>query len=61
MLRPRFSLLLNIAAEFGLERVQQEWAVLQEDNTHEVERARQPVERILRHIQEGFARAAGRH
>ena len=58
LLRPRFSLLLDIAAEFGLERVQQEWAALQEENTHEVERARQPVDRILRHIQEGFAHAA---
>jgi hypothetical protein len=47
--------------EFGLERVRQEWAVLRVDGTREVERARPPAERILRHVEEGFARAAARH
>ena len=60
LVRPRFSQLLDIALEFGLERVQAEWAVLQTDRTPGVERAGRPVERILRHIQEGFARAAAR-
>jgi len=61
LLRPRFAQLLDIALEFGVERVRQEWAVLGADGTREFERARLPVERILRHIEEGFARAAARH
>ena len=61
LLRPRFSRLLDIAVEFGVERLRQEWAALETETTREVERARPPVERILRHIEEGFSRAAGRH
>lgn len=60
LLRPRFQQLLDIAVEFGLQRVRQEWAVLEGEPTREVERARAPVERILRHIEEGFTRAATR-
>lgn len=60
LLRPRFGLLLDIAVAFGLERLQKEWAALEVEHTREVERARQPVGRILRHIQEGFTRAASR-
>lgn len=59
LLRPRFGQLLDIAVEFGLERVRQEWRALQSDRTREVERARPPGERILRHLEEGFTRAAG--
>ena len=61
LLRPRFGQLLDIALEFGLERIRDEWEVLQTERTREVERARPPVERILRHLEEGFARAADRH
>ena len=61
LLRPRFGQLLEIAVEFGIERVREEWAVLQTDQTKEVERARAPVERILRHIEEGFASVAAGH
>jgi hypothetical protein len=60
LLRPRFGQLLEIAVEFRLERVRAEWAVLKEERTRDAERARLPVERILRHIEEGFARAATR-
>ena len=41
-----------------IERVREEWAVLQTEQTKELERARPPVERILRHIEEGFSAAA---
>lgn len=58
LLRPRFQLLLEIAIEFGLERLRAEWKELETDNTREVARARAPVERILNHIQKGFALAA---
>ena len=61
LLRPRFAQLLDITLEFGVERVRQEWTVLRVDGTREVERAKPPVERALRHIEEGFARAAARH
>ena len=61
LLRPRFSRLLDIAAEFGLERLQREWAELSQDESHEVARARAAVDRILHHIQQGFALAAARN
>lgn len=61
LLRPRFSLLLDIAVEFGLERVRNEWSELQKDDTREVLRAREPVERILSNIEKGFALAAARN
>lgn len=57
LIRPRFSLLLAVAAEFGLERVRREWMELQQDDSREVIRAREPVERILANIQKGFALA----
>ena len=61
LLRPRFSRLLDIAAEFGLERVQREWAELSQDESREVARSRAVVDRILNHIQQGFALAASRN
>jgi hypothetical protein len=56
LLRPRSSQVLDISVEFGRERVRQEWAVLEAERRPEVERARRPSERILRHLEEGFAR-----
>lgn len=61
LLRPRFSLLLDIAVKFGVERVRREWRELQFDDTREVLRAREPVERILSNIEKGFALAAARN
>jgi hypothetical protein len=61
LLRPRFGQLLDIALEFGLERLHAEWAVLAREDTAEARRAHGPVERILCHIDEGFACAAARH
>jgi hypothetical protein len=58
LLRPQFPRLLDVAVEFGLERVRQEWAVLVEENASPVQRARAPVERILANIEKGFSRAA---
>ncbi|MEW6306277.1 MAG: hypothetical protein AB1705_22650 [Verrucomicrobiota bacterium] len=58
LVRPRFGRLLDIAVEFGLERVRQEWQELMSEPTPEVLRARPIVERILNHVEEGFARAA---
>lgn len=60
LLRPRYGQLLDIALEFGLERLRQEWAELQADDSRDVPRARASVERILTHIEKGFALAAAR-
>lgn len=61
LLRPRFRQLLDIALEFGLDRLRREWAELESDTTPEVVRARRSVPRILAHLEEGFALAAASH
>jgi hypothetical protein len=61
LIRPRYGQLLEIAVAFGAERLRQEWAELQTDDSREVPRARASVERILAHIEKGFALAAARH
>jgi hypothetical protein len=61
LVRPRYGVLLDIALEFGVERLRHEWAELQAETTPEVARARPSVERILAHIEEGFALAASGH
>jgi hypothetical protein len=61
LVRPRFAQLLEIAVEFGLQRVEEEWAELQTEPSKEIKRARPIVERSLRHIAEGFTGAATRH
>jgi hypothetical protein len=60
LLRPRYGQLLDIALEFGPERLRQEWAELRSDDTRDVQRAKASVERILAHIEKGFALAAAR-
>jgi hypothetical protein len=61
LLRPRFQRLLDIAVEFGLDRLRNEWALLREEGAPETLRAAEPVERILNNIQKGFAIAATRN
>ena len=61
LLRPRFGRLLEVALEFGLERVRAEWAELLDDPRSETERARDPVERILNNIEKGFALDSARN
>ena len=58
---PRGNIHKEVALEFGLDRLRQEWNALQAGDTRETERARASVERIFLHIEEGFARAATRH
>jgi hypothetical protein len=60
LMRPRYGQLLQIATEFGLELIRQEWEELRTQSNLAVGRARPVVERILSHIQEGFARALAR-
>lgn len=58
LLRPRFTRLLDLAAEFGLERLRTEWDLLRAEDSAEARRAAASVERILGNIEKGFARAA---
>ena len=58
LLRPRFDRLLDIAVEFGLERLRREWSMLSKENNPETRQARSSVERILNNLEEGFSRAA---
>ena len=58
LMRPRFSRLLDIALEFGLGRVRQEWAELLGDPILNTERVRSSVDRILTNIEKGFSRAS---
>jgi hypothetical protein len=61
LVRPRFGRLLDIAVEFGLDRVRHEWAELQQDDNREIARAREAVERIITNIGKGFDLAAANH
>jgi hypothetical protein len=61
LLRPQFDRLLDIALEFGLDRVEKEWFTLSAQSSSETARARNSVERILANIQKGFCRAASRN
>jgi len=61
LLRPRFGRLLEIALEFGFERVRAEWAELMDDPRCQTERVRNSVERILNNIEKGFALAPARN
>ena len=56
--RPRFEQLRDIAGHYGLERVESEWRYLAADDADEVRRAAPVVERILRNLATGQARAA---
>jgi hypothetical protein len=61
LLRPRFGRILEIALEFSVQRVGAEWRILIKENTLEARRAKAAVERILRNIKKGFARASARN
>ena len=61
LLRPQFPRLLDIAVEFGLDRLRQEWNELLVEGTKEAIRARTSVERILGNIEKGFSRVASGH
>lgn len=57
LLRPRFHRLLEIATEFGIDRLHTEWKALLAGADDAVDRARDSVERILRNIEKGFTDA----
>ena len=57
LLHPRFHTILDACLEFGLEKVQQEWQLLLRDAALETQPIAVETNRILRHIEEGFADA----
>lgn len=58
LLRPRFQTLLDVAMEFSLERLQQEWELLKTDPEVNTRSAQPIVERCLRNIEQGWHHAA---
>ncbi len=60
LLRPRFGQLLDIAVQFGVARLRQEWQVLLADETPGTQRAGPSVERILRNVAIGLSHALPR-
>jgi hypothetical protein len=63
LLDPRFLILLDIAARFGVERLMEEWAALSEGLTGEREfsQVQNSTQRMLNHIMEGARRAQSGH
>lgn len=57
LLKPRFSVLLDIAVTLGLETVKKQWLLLQKENPSEARRVTPSVERILSNLTEGRRRA----
>lgn len=54
LLRPEFSVLLDAAVEFGLAKVEAEWASLSTEGSDEVTHSRSTTERILKNIRYGY-------
>ncbi len=57
LLAPRFRTLLDACVEFGVARVRSEWQTLSREESVEVRRSAEDVERMMRHIEEGWADA----
>lgn len=56
LIRPTFDRVLALALQYGLGRVQGEWRLLAEEGSEEARRAAVSNERILKHLEMGFAR-----
>lgn len=61
LVRPRFLQLLDIVEKFGIERVEEQWRILELEGSEEARRAIDTVERILRNIHRGMAVASANH
>lgn len=57
LLKPRFHVLLAIAVEFGCERLNEEWNILQADPLTDTSGAAPAVNRILKNILRGYQQA----
>jgi len=58
LLKPYFTQLLEIAVAFGLDRLKEEWRILELEGTAQATRAKPAVRRILRNIERGRELAA---
>ncbi len=61
LLHPRFHVILDTCLEFGLDKVLAQWNHLQREATSETQLVTAEVNRILNHIEEGFADAQAGH
>ena len=59
LMKPRFPVLLDIAVTFGLERLEQEWAILRADPETDTQRVEPLVSPILTNIRRGYEQACG--
>lgn len=57
LMRPLFPVLLDIAATFGLERLEHEWAILHGDSETDTRRIEPTVSHILANIRRGYEQA----
>ncbi len=58
LLRPQFTVLLDAAVQYGLARLESEWAALRAQGSAEVEQATPITENILKNIRHGYEQAA---
>jgi transcriptional regulator with XRE-family HTH domain len=54
LVRPDFGVLLDAATELGLERVEEQWVLLQNEASKETTRTAPVTNRMLRHIRRGY-------
>src|SRR5262249_7164718 len=57
LLKPSFPVLLDIASVFGIEKLEQEWAILCGDSETDTHKAEPVVSRILANIRRGYQQA----
>ena len=57
LLRPTFPLLLDIAVEFGPDRLEHEWNLLVADPETNTDRVAPTITRIFTHIRRGYEQA----
>jgi hypothetical protein len=53
LIRPRFLVLLDMAATVGLDKIKREWSVLERESSDEARRATKYVRRILKNMSDG--------
>ena len=58
LMRPLFPVLLDIAARFGVNRLECEWATLRDDSETDTRRVEPTVSHILANIRRGYEQAS---
>ena len=53
LIRPRFLVLLEMAATVGRDKIQREWSILEREGSDEAKRAAKYVRRILKNMADG--------